>query len=254
MLSAIDSVLQVAGLLGQATLLYVLLSRKRVMNFPIFTIWIAYLEIETIADALVRTTMSGHAYFVVFWALGAPEYILQLGVLYEIARNVLLPKERHFPVKSLWILGILIFFSFLITVFIATTAKHGSPGWLDNAVNTISLILSLSRCLLFASISLFSNVLGISWRNHVQRVATGLAIYSLIDFVVDYEYTVYQNNSLDYYRIVAYLISLLYWIRTLSLPEPERKPLAPQVEALVYRVHQAVTADRKLLEDIRDRK
>lgn len=254
MLSAIDSILQVVGLLGQATLLYVLLSRKRALSFPIFTSWMAYLEIETIIDFLVRTTMSGHAYFLVFWALGAPEYILQIGVLYEIARNVLLPNKKNFSLKVFWVLGGLIFLSSLVTVFAVTASKHGAPGWLEGSLNTTSLILSLSRCLLFAGITLFSNVLGLSWRNHVQRIATGLAIYSLIDFVVDYEYTVYQNSSLDYYRIVAYLISLLYWIRTLSLPEPERKPLAPQVEALVYRVHQAVIADRKLLEDIRDRK
>lgn len=254
MLSAIDSILQMAGLLGQAILLYVLVSRRRIVSFPIFTIWIAYLELETIVDFFVRTTMSPHAYFVVFWAGVFPEDVLQLGVLYEIARNVLMPNNRRLPAKALWISGILISFSLLITAVAAATAKHGAPRWIDNVVNTASLSLSLLRCLLFGSITLFSNVLGISWKNHIQRIATGLAIYSLIDFVVDYGYTIHQNKFLDYYRIVAYLISLTYWICTLSLPEPERRPLAPQVEALVYRVHRAVTADRRLLEGSKDHK
>jgi hypothetical protein len=252
MLSLINNSLGVAGLLGQTILLYVLFSRNRVLSLPMFTVWIAYLEIEAIVNLFVRTTMSTHAYFVVFWAGLAPEYILQLGVLYEIARNVLFPHHRRPPKKAFWILGTLVFLSLLISAIVFGTAKHGAPKWTDNVLNTSSVSLSLLRCLLFASITLFSNVLGLNWKNHVQRIATGLAIYTVIDFVVDYAYSIHQNRFLDYYRVAAYLISLGYWICTLSLPEPERRPLAPQVEALVYRVHQAVTADRRLLEGSRD--
>jgi hypothetical protein len=254
MLFLINNGLEVAGLVGQAILLYVLFVRRRILSFPFFTIWIAYLEVETIVDFFVRTTMSPYAYFVAFWAAITPECLLQLCILYEILINVLFPNKRRPPAKSFWILGSLIFLSLLATALAVSAAKHGAPKWIDNLVNTISLAFSLSRCLLFASITLFSNVLGVNWKNHVQRIATGLSIYTVIDFVVDYAYTIDQNNLLDYYRIAAYLISLSYWIVTLSLPEPERRPLAPQVEALVYRVHQAVTADRRLLEGSRDPK
>lgn len=258
MLPLFSTVLWILAFVCELILLAVLLKKAHYRSFPALTAMIAFDAAKDATLFFVQRYFSPHAYFVVYWSAVIPDYFLQLVLVYEITRNALLPHGRKTPRKAFIILGFFVLVSLLITAIVASHAKQGAPRWIENVIDTASLTLSLLRCLLFASITLFSNVLGLSWKNHLQRVATGLAIYSLVDFVVDYAYTVYQNTSLgrylDYFRVVAFLISLAYWIRTLSLPEPERKPLAPQVEALVYRVHQAVIADRKILEGTKDRK
>lgn len=250
----IDNILGMVGLLGHAILLYVLIYRKEVRVFPFFTTWIAYIELESIVDFLVRTTMPAKSYFLVYWTLSGTDYLLQLAVLYEIANNVLRPKKRQLPKTAFWILGVLSFLSLIATAVVLNITKQTAAVWFDRVTNGASFAFTLSRCLLFAGITAFSRLLGISWRSHVQRIATGLAIYSVIDFIVDYIYTSYQNRFFDYYRIAAYTFSLAFWICTLWTPEPERKPLAPQVEELLYRVHRTVKTDRKLVESARDPK
>jgi hypothetical protein len=250
----IDNLLWASAFAGELLLLVILIFRRHYSSFPFFTSLTAFNVAREIALFVIRERFSHHAYFVTYWALVIPDYLLQVGILYEIARNALFPTHRRTPTRAFWILGILVLLSVLITAWTAGTAKAAAPLWIDKIIDVTNLAFSLLRCLLFASISVFSQVLGISWRNYVQRIATGLAIYSLIDFVVDYELMMHENSTLDYYRIAAYLISLAFWICTLYLPEPKRRPLAPQVEELVYRVHRAVTSDRQALESLRNRK
>lgn len=250
----IDNLLWAAAFAGDLLLLAVLIFRGHYRNFPFFTSLAAFNVAREITLFVVRSRFSRHAYFVTYWALVIPDYLLQVGILYEIARNAVFPTRRRTPLQAFWILGALVLLSILITAWTVGTMKPTALLWINKVIDVTNLAFSLLRCLLFASVSLFSRVLGISWRNYVQRIATGLAIYSLIDFVVDYELVMHENSSLDYYRIAAYLISLAFWICTLYLPEPKRRPLAPQVEELVYRVHRAVTSDRQALESLRNRK
>src|SRR6266568_5084280 len=167
------SYLGAAGLAGQAALLFVLFFRKQAASFPVFTAWIGYLTLETFGLIVFRNFASNHSYFVAYWAGAIPDYVLQLALLYEIARSVLLPNHRRTPAKAFWILGVLVFLSLLITIFVVSHARHDTLSMINSAIERTNLTFSLLRCLLFASITIFADLLadGFCYRLLVDNLA-----------------------------------------------------------------------------------
>jgi len=90
-LSALDVVLWLASFLGDAALFVVLLCRHRSREFPVFTIMMGF---ETLLSPLLYAVYrSGSEYWYarVYWTSNLIDFVLQLGIIFEIVRIVLRP-------------------------------------------------------------------------------------------------------------------------------------------------------------------
>jgi hypothetical protein len=110
----IDNLLWAAAFAGDLLLLAVLIFRRHYRNFPFFTSLAVFNVAREITLFVIRSRFSRHAYFVTYWALVIPDYLLQVGILYEIARNAVFPTRRKTHLQAFCILGILVFLSILI--------------------------------------------------------------------------------------------------------------------------------------------
>jgi hypothetical protein len=57
----------------------------------VFTGFVAWEALTTIALFLVSQYETKHTYFLSYWITGFADYIVQLAVIYEVARDVLRP-------------------------------------------------------------------------------------------------------------------------------------------------------------------
>jgi hypothetical protein len=89
--AALDSILWATGFLGHLILLVVLLIRRRVREFPVFTSFIAYVTMRTMALFLIWRYGSVYAYKLGYWMLSPGDYAFQIAIIFEMGRNVLRP-------------------------------------------------------------------------------------------------------------------------------------------------------------------
>lgn len=266
-LSNIDNVLFLASLTGQAVLLVALLRRKLHKEFPIFFAYIAYV---LVTDPLLILWMrllhvpsgamaSSPMYFRAFFAFKVPEYMLGLGVLFEVGRNVLLPVKRSLPSGSLVVFGVLMLVAGCVTYFLAA---HSSSGALLTSMGGLYITVSLTNAILrvacFLVIAIFAQMLGIGWKNHVMQLATGLAFYGAVDLIVRMAHAMLSSGTnagiyytqfrlLDQFRVISYLSTLIFWCWSFTRQEAPRKEFSPQMAGFLVSISVAVKRDRSQL-------
>lgn len=111
------------------------------------------------------------------------------------------------------------------------TMPNSLETWIEKA-NFFSIMLILE---LFVSMGLASTQLGLVWRNHIMGLATGLAVWAVVDFFVEGAYShwgpIWHGIVLDRIRILVYLAAVIYWIIIFWLPEPENRTLSPEMQS-----------------------
>jgi hypothetical protein len=263
-LSNIDNLLLLASLAGQAVLLLVLFKKKLYREFPIFAAYVAYV---LVTDPMLLLWMgllhissaamaSSPVYFRASFAFNVPEYMLGLGVLFEIGRNVLQPVRRSLPSGSLAIFGALIFVGGCITYLLAA---HSSTGALLTRMGGVYVTVTLTNAILriacFLVIAIFAQMLGIGWKNHVVQLATGLAFYGAVDLIVRMAHArlssganagIYyaQFRLLDELRVISYLSTLTFWCWSFTRQEAKRKEFSPQMASFLVSIAGVVKRDR----------
>lgn len=245
----LDDGLWAAGFIGHAVLLFILLRKQRARSFPVFTAWIAFMLARTALLFAVRHWAGRQAYANVFFSAIIPDYVLQLAVLYEICRRVLRPYRGTVPRFALFglalLLAVCILGAFLITYFVHPTAVRNFYA----SILRLNLAFSLLRCGIFAAITIFADFLGLSWKHHVQRLAFGLAIYSIADVCADAVRAFALPSSgvlgwIDYVRIFGYLMALLVWNFSFFQNEPVRGTLSPEAEVFLGNLHRRLSIGR----------
>lgn len=229
-LTLLDTLLWAAGSLLNAALLCVLLLRGRFRTLPWFTTWIAFGSLFNLACYLTRQWGSHGMYAVVYWTGAFVDMLLQIAVILEIARLVLMRRGRWVDgaARRLLIIGAL------------GTGLAASLALADKPVDSTGLVLWSERGNIFAAVivcSLFTGVvavsqqLGLGWRSHAIRVGYGLTAWALVAFAVDalhgYFGPHHYAESLNHVQDCVFVASLLYWIATLWREEPPLKNIAP---------------------------
>lgn len=242
----------VAGFLAHAVLCFVLLRKGGFRSFPIFTGWIAFMLVRSIVLFIVSHWFGVRAYYNVYWSAVIPDYILQVGVLYEICRNVINAYRRSFPKTALYALGALVVLGSAASVSLATMVDMAALQVGYAAILRLNLGFSLVRCAVFAAITLFADALGLNWRHHVQRLATGLAIYSLADLSTDAIRIFVQpgsmsDHALGYVGSAAYLTAVAVWTFSFFQEEPVRGTLSPAAEVFIGNLHRKFSLGRRNL-------
>jgi hypothetical protein len=250
-LSALDLILIVSTMLGNAALFAVLISRRRWQEFPVFTAFMAFDTVLNPVGYAVLQHGSLGWYARVYWSQALIDFALQLGIIFEIARIVLRPTgtwvrdaRKQF---ILWgALGILIAAAlpFLVTPP-AATLLHRLEVRGD-------LFTSLVICELIAVVTRTSRSLGLGWRNHVMVLGNGWTAWAVAAILVDGLHSYFGAeryfSELEHARMIVYLAVLGYWAVQFWQEEPARQPISPQLSAYIQDLHRRIKKDLDTLD------
>jgi hypothetical protein len=158
------------------------------------------------------------------------QYLLELGVLLEIAWNVLRPVHISLPQGSVRL--------FIGAVALALLCGTLLAWHLDKTGNKVQdfrgpldLTVGLLRMLIFAATAGFAQLLGIGWKNKVLQLATALSFYSAVDLVVSLvERYAGGSTNLEHIRGVAFTLELGFLVWAFTTKDVRRREFSPQME------------------------
>jgi hypothetical protein len=247
-----DNILWAATFIGHAILFVVLLLRGRWRQFPVFTALICLNVLRTIVLFYLYRRGAYALYRWIYWFAAAADIALQIALVFEIARIVLRPtgtwvRDARASFLTWGSIGAIVALGLSYAVHPSTDTSLND--WMVRG----SLFTSLLFCELFLAMMLASHRLGLVWRNHVSSLGQGLTAWALISTIVDTAHSYFPVNSyfgpshhfsmLEHIRIYAYLGALGYWVVTLWLPEPERRPISPEMQKYLVALHAKVQYD-----------
>ena len=245
-LTVLDNIFWAAGFVGHAALLLVLLTRNRWRQFPVFTCLIAFHALVTIALFLTFRYGTRHTYAVIYWCNVAVDFLLQVALIFEIARVVLRPTGTwvHDARSSFIVAGA---GGAAVAFVLCLMVKPLMPSALSIWEIRGNLFTALLACELFLAMLYTSNRLGLEWRNHVMGLAQGLTIWAFGSVASDLAYIIYGWSQdfviFDHFLSLLYLGTLVYWIVTFWRPEPARAPLSTEMKDYLFALHSRVQYD-----------
>lgn len=248
-MSTLDAVLWIGSFVMPAVLLAVFCLRGRWREFPVFTSWVAF---ATILNSLLFALYLHDSrvwYSRIYWGRLWPEFLLQLGVVIEIARIVLRP-------TGTWVQDARAYF---ITAGLGGAAVAAILSWWitppHGAYSTWELrgdlFTSLVICELFAAMSFTANRLGLGWRNHVMALGQGLTVWAGAALVTN----ALESYLSTHHFVLAEHLQTLAWIGAtawiavrLWVPEPERLPISEDLQKYILALHRRVEYDLRRLD------
>ncbi len=244
-LSLIDKLLWLLGFLQTAGLLFVLFFKGRARSVPWFTALIAFGVTRTIVlFATYWIFGRHHEYFLVYWGAAGVDLMLQIAVVYEVARTVF---ERSGSWVSqarrrFYLIAVL---APIIALSLSLTIQPAARTALDVWDARAGLFITTVICVLCGAVMMVSKQLGLGWRTRVTWFMWGLMVWSLSSFVTgslhSYWRTIDNFGKLENTLVVIYQLVTLYWIGVFWVREPQRV-MAPahvlkDLEQLRKRVH-----------------
>jgi hypothetical protein len=189
-------------------------------------------------------SQNGYARFYDFITLA--EFLLQLGVIWEIARIVMRPTGSWLhDAKKQFILGSAA--GLLLAAALAWVLSPPASNLREGLERGSSFFTSLVVCELFVLMLLTAKRLGLGLRNHVFALVTGwsgwVVVATVVDLLHSYYGTHFYYDALENGRKIAYLAALLYWIVQFWMEEPARQELPPELRAYILALHQRVNKD-----------
>jgi hypothetical protein len=244
--SLIQNVLWVAGGVVNAILVLVLLVKKRWREFSAFTTWITFLTAEMVLLYFVYRTGSAHLYSKVYWSCAIVDFLLQIGVVVEMARIVLRP-------TGTWVQDArrrFLFFGILGTLIAAGVAlilHPAAPTSLDAWEIRGNLFTGLMVCEFFMAMMATANRLGLQWGDHVMGLGRGLVIWATIAVLVDGLHNLLGRylwfNTLDNMRGTVWVAAVIYWTVIFWRPQKARLPLSADMQKYLVDLHEHVQYD-----------
>jgi hypothetical protein len=247
----IDNVSLAAALVLQAALAFVLIRRGLARFYPVFLI---YLLLNLIEDPLAGALQNSIFYLRYYFVVTILDYVLQLLILFEIARNVIRPSKRSipFPIVPVAIVGILL--CALIAASFSPQVQLLGLGHTREILIRISLLLAILKILLFVTLAVFAQVLGIGWKSHVLQLASGFAFYGAVSLMVQLSSTHVAGTDESSYvphlvrlaqiQGVAYNFTLVFWIWAFSRNEAQRKDFTPQMQEVLVTIAESAKRTR----------
>ena len=218
--------------LEQLLLLGILIGRRRAVRFPFFTTYIAFVIAQAVINFAAYRFASKGAYFWVYWSLAFVDVLAQLGVVYEMSREVLRP-------AGTWSRDARVIFVILgsggavaaaaLSFAVNPKASTNLNAWTDR----LDLFASLLIAELVIAMFLAANRMGLQWRNWVMGIAEGLGLWVGLGLCVEtarsYVGWTSRYAAIDELVTVAYVVALARWCVSFWRTEPGRKPMSPEV-------------------------
>jgi len=245
--STLDNALWAASLIGHVALVLILVWRRKLREFPVFSAFIAFSALRTILLFFVYRFGSNHQYFLAYWITGGANYLFQVGLIVEIARNVLRPTGRwvlearkSFLIWAAVGLGV----AAIMAYELGPSQSKGLELW-DTRITVFTALMTSG---LFLAMMTAANRLGLRWRSQVYAVGQGLFLWSSIALLGDVAHTALGWNRefvvLDHVRMFAYLAVVVFWGITFWFPERERAELSPEIRAYLVAAAARLEYDR----------
>ena len=222
--------LWIASFVASIGVLVMVIIKRRWKSFPVFSSFIAFQVLRTVALFAVRNLYNNkELYFVLFWSLAACDYLLQLALIVEIGLAVLRPSLDRVPksaestsrIRS----ALAVALAAVICMLLPASSLTNARLW-DMRV---SLFTSFVTCQCYLAIlnTLKSEMR--QWRSHALAIGNGLAAWSAIALIADASgaLTGWRRDVpiFDRIKISVWIFVSVYWTVALWLDEPEKRKL-----------------------------
>jgi hypothetical protein len=244
-----DIALWIAAFTALTALFAVLIGKKRASQFQFFTTLIGFDAFQSVA--LFFALKNQHIYAYMYWIGLTIDFVLQIAVVVEIARQVFRPFGKWaYGARSFWIAacGVSLVAALGLTFIASPHAPTYGWAWVIKG-NLFAIMLT---CMISIAVLITARQYGLAWRNHVIGLAQGWTFWAFITFAVEtchsyFGYTAFYEH-LTYIREFANLAAQVYWIFIFWQEEPSRvisperhKILIEQQRQLDYYVDKLVS-------------
>src|ERR1700753_4361222 len=131
-LEALYASLALLGLVAEIALLIILLARRQYASYPVFTFYIAFNVLTDIGLAAVMAAFPPHVGQSIAFVLLPLQYMIDLGVLFEVAWHVLRPVHPSLPPGTIRVFIGLVVLAMLGGTLLAWQFRHSG-----NQINDI---------------------------------------------------------------------------------------------------------------------
>ncbi len=200
------------------------LQKRLHKQLPFFFVFLVFELFQFLALFTVSRIVTASTFGVYLWFLtcgAAVNGFLQLGVLYELADNLILSRttlEKVLRPALTWTLGLLI----LIAAIASGTLHDVSRKHLTNGFEILDFFSSLIIAGMLIFLFVFSRALHISWRNRVTGVALGFGIMACVNLSTAALRSGLGKSgfvAVDIAQMAAFHVSVVVWLIYLLLPE-----------------------------------
>ncbi len=174
-------------------------------------------------------------------------FLLQLFILFEIAKNVLRPAGVWS--RAAW--KPMVVSASIGAVAALLAAWLVEPTGIRNFTALelrAEVFTGLLACELVIAMMLSARAVGLPWRSHAMAIGQGLMVYQLAAVLIQGiaasigPHSPYYQ-SLYYIRSLTYFVTLGYWSVSLWHAEPARRPISPALQKYVLALHERVQYD-----------
>jgi|SRR5579859_631555 len=248
--SALSRILWAMSVVGDAAVLALLCVRGRHRQFPVFTSYFAFDLLRTIVGFTAYMLNDRLLYRDQYYLFLLVDYTFQVGIILEIARVVLRPtgtwlRDARAMFTGIGIAGAVV--AAAISWWIVPPVHSAWQLW----PLRINLFTSLLTCELFVAMNITANRLGLGWRNHVMALAQGWTFFNVVMVITTGLQSYFGTAhflALDQIRGCAYWVGIIYITVQLWIPEPERRPIDPELRRYILALHQRVEYDLRRLD------
>jgi len=229
-LQALFGTFSVLGMVAETGLLIALITRRQYRIFPVFTLYVAFDLVSDIAIGASIVLFPRHIAHSLMFGLLPLQYLLELGILLEIAWNVLRPVHASLPRGSLRIFAAVVALAVLGGVVLAWHFDNTGNRIQDIKV-PLDLTVGLLRMLIFVATVAFAQLLGIGWKNKVLQLATALSFYSAVSLILSLvERYSGRTQELDGLVTVAFVFEFAFLVWAFTTKDVQRREFSPQME------------------------
>jgi hypothetical protein len=256
----VDGALWTVTLTAHAALVYLMIRKGSSRDYPIL---LCYFIFNLVDDPLAWILQHARVYPTFYFTITVLDYLFQFLIILEIGRNVFRPSKRSLPFR-LWPIvtaGILVC-AIVAAVFSPQMQSNGSDG-AAHMLLRVTLGLAILKLLLFAGMAGFAQFLGISWKNRVLQLASGLAFYGAVSLFVQLSSSHLSSASPTYMshlvrlaqiQSAAYNLTLISWIWAFSRNEAPRKDFTPQMQEVLVTIAESAKRTRLAVTRSTDRR
>lgn len=245
-LTSVAELIWAASFAGHAALLAVLLLRRRWREFPVFTGYIAFHALETPFLYGLFLFHSSAWYARVYWAGALIDFAFQLGIVLEIARNVMKPTGTWLrDARKQFVLGGAA--GLLLAAGLTWWLTPPGARGLQRLEMKGNLFAAFLICELFLVISSTARKLGLGWRSHVLAITQGFGVWVVVSLLTGVLQSYFGHSRyfviLEYSHQFVSIGVLGYWVVQMWSDEPARRPISEELRQYIVALHDRMEYD-----------
>ena len=230
-LTLMATVLWAAGFLLNAALLFVLIFKRRYRTVPWFTAFVGAGCVYTLALFLGYRYGSKHLYAVLYWACDFLDLLLQISVIFEIA-GTLMKRSGRWVEGARLRLGLMAATAPVLAGVMTALMTPAAETRIDAISARASLFTTILIFVLFVSVVVACQQLGLGWQSYPMRIGYGMMVWVAVAFITDtlhaYWGTLGHFSLLENIRIVVFKAVTVLWCLALWLPETVPQPMGEE--------------------------